>query len=54
MLRRLGEPEPTTVVFVDDMRVNTEAAEALGMRAVLFDITDPTGSIAAVRGVLGP
>ena len=53
VLRRLGDPEPSTVVFVDDMRVNCEAAEALGLRTVLFDITDPEGSIARVREVIG-
>ena len=53
VLRRLGDPDPATCVFVDDMAMNTDAARALGMAAVQFDITDPAGSVAAVREVVG-
>lgn len=53
VLRRLGDPDPASCVFVDDMVMNTAAAEAVGMRSVLFDITDPEGSVADVRTVVG-
>jgi putative hydrolase of the HAD superfamily len=36
-------------VFVDDMPVNCRGAEAVGIRAVWFDITDPTGSVKRLR-----
>ena len=53
VLRRLGDPDPATCVFVDDMPVNVRAAEAVGMRGVLFDITDPDRSVQDVRRVVG-
>ena len=42
--RRLGVP-PAECLFVDDMPVNCRGAEAVGMESLLFDITDPVGSI---------
>jgi len=53
VLRHLGDPDPATCVFVDDMPVNLRAAEAVGMRGVLFDITDPDGSVQRIRRVVG-
>jgi FMN phosphatase YigB (HAD superfamily) len=40
-------------VFVDDMDVNCRGAEAVGMGSHWFDITDPVGSIAALRHRVG-
>lgn len=36
---------PSSCVFVDDMRVNCDGAEAIGMSSHLFDIREPTRSI---------
>ena len=41
--------DPQTCLFVDDMIVNCNGAEAIGMQSLLFDITDPTGSITRLR-----
>ena len=49
---RLGLPAGE-VLFVDDLPENVEGAEAAGLPAVLFDITDPAGSTALVRKALG-
>jgi putative hydrolase of the HAD superfamily len=48
---RLGVP-PASVVFTDDLDDNIRGAEAAGLSAVLFDITDPAGSVARVRAAL--
>lgn len=48
---RLGVP-PASVVFTDDLEENVRGAEAAGLTAVFFEITDPTGSIARVRAAL--
>ncbi|HWC32891.1 MAG TPA: HAD family phosphatase [Actinomycetota bacterium] len=45
------EVEPTECVFVDDVRTNIEAAEAVGMRGVLHDDVDET--VAQLEGLLG-
>lgn len=49
---RLGLPAGA-VLFVDDLPENVIGAEAAGLPAVLFDITDPAGSTAQVRKHLG-
>jgi len=41
------------VVFTDDLSENVIGAEAAGLAAVLFDITDPAGSTERVRRLLG-
>lgn len=48
---RLGVP-PASVVFTDDLDDNVRGADAAGLSAVLFDITDPAGSVARVRAAL--
>ncbi|MBI1376466.1 MAG: HAD-IA family hydrolase [Frankiales bacterium] len=40
-------------VFVDDQPGNVAGAVAVGMRAVLFDVTDPSRSYAEAREALG-
>ena len=48
LLERYGlEPEET--LFIDDRRVNIEAAEAQGIRGRLFDSHDPEAACAALR-----
>jgi FMN phosphatase YigB (HAD superfamily) len=42
------------VVFTDDLEENVVGAEAAGLSAVLFDITDPAGSVSRVRAALTP
>jgi putative hydrolase of the HAD superfamily len=51
--RRLDVP-PTTCVFVDDHAPNVEAAEAAGMRGVLYrvDRGDDLGVLLAAVGVV--
>jgi len=51
-VERLGLPAGE-VLFVDDLAENVTGAEAAGLPAVLFDITDPAGSTARVRKQLG-
>jgi putative hydrolase of the HAD superfamily len=50
---RLGVP-PGGVVFADDLEGNVRGAEAAGLPAVHFDITDPAASIARLRRQLTP
>ena len=52
VLERVGRPSGDCV-FVDDMPVNCRGAEAVGMRSVWFDITDPDGSVDRVRKEIG-
>jgi putative hydrolase of the HAD superfamily len=40
-------------LFVDDQRGNIAGAEAVGMAAVWFDVTQPDSSYATVRALLG-
>ena len=40
-------------VFVDDQDRNIRGAQAVGLRAVIFDVTDPAGSYARVRAAGG-
>ena len=47
-LEQLGE-SPENVVFVDDQPRNVTEARALGLIAVWFDVTDPTGSVDRAR-----
>lgn len=42
--RMIGEP-PEQCLFVDDLEVNLAGALTAGMRARLFDVRDPAGSI---------
>ena len=48
---RLGVP-PASVVFADDLADNVRGAEAAGLSAVYFEITDPPGSVTRVRTAL--
>ena len=41
--------EPGECVFVDDLHINCEGAERVGIASVWFDITDPGGSLERVR-----
>ena len=43
---------PEECLFVDDLQVNCEGAEAVGMRSHLFDITDPQDSLDRLIGSL--
>ena len=45
--------QPDETLFIDDRRVNIEAAEAAGIHGHLFDSHDPEGSCAAIRTRLG-
>jgi putative hydrolase of the HAD superfamily len=51
-LAALGDPDPSTVVFVDDQRNNLRGADESGMVAVFFDPVDVPGSIARVEKAL--
>ena len=51
-LAALGDPDPATVVFVDDQRGNLRGAEECGLLTVWFDPVDVEGSIARVRAAL--
>jgi len=44
--------EPHNCVFVDDQPVNARGAEAVGMRAVYFDVRDPGGSFEQALSLL--
>lgn len=46
------ETTPGGIVFVDDQPANVAAAEAAGLVAVWFDVTDPAGSLERVRARL--
>ena len=48
----LGE-DPRRCLFVDDLAANLDGARAVGMAAQLFDVTDPTGSVARVLDAVG-
>jgi putative hydrolase of the HAD superfamily len=52
VLERLGVGA-AQCLFVDDQPGNVAGAEAVGMAAVWFDVTDPIGSYAEVRSALG-
>ena len=43
---------PEECLFVDDLPVNCRGAEAVGMRSVLFETTDPPGSMARLLASL--
>ncbi|MGL5818742.1 MAG: HAD family hydrolase [Phycicoccus sp.] len=45
--------DPARAVFVDDMRVNCRAAEAVGMASVHLDLRDPDAAVAKVRHLIG-
>lgn len=47
----IGLP-PEACLFVDDLPVNVEGARAVGMKAFLFDVTDPTGSVERLLSTL--
>jgi FMN phosphatase YigB (HAD superfamily) len=41
-------------LFIDDMQVNVDGAEAVGMRGFFFDHTDAAGSVARLLDMLLP
>ena len=51
-LSALGDPDPATVVFVDDQQNNIRGAEACGMVTVFFDPVDVPTSVARVEKAL--
>ena len=51
-LRALDDPDPASVVFVDDQHGNLVGAEQAGMVSVWFDPVDVGGSMARVRAAL--
>ncbi|MEY2444544.1 MAG: putative hydrolase of the superfamily [Ilumatobacteraceae bacterium] len=51
-LDAFGNPDPASVVFVDDQRSNLRGAEAVGITTVFFDPTDPTGSLELIEAAL--
>ena len=51
--RALGLP-PEAIVFIDDKRRNTAAAEQLGMRALHFQDAEALGSALAALGLVDP
>ncbi len=50
-LERIGNPDPSTCLFIDDMDVNCEAASKLGLRAVHFRTSEQ--AIAEIETALG-
>ena len=52
VVERLGIPADDCL-FVDDQPGNIAGAQAVGMRTVQFDVTDPDASYAEVRTILG-
>ena len=44
---------PADCIFVDDMQINCDGAEAVGMGSHVFDIATPAFSIAALRERIG-
>lgn len=50
-IKELASP-PEEVLFVDDQPHNVAGAEAFGLAAVWFDVTDPAGSVARIRDAL--
>ena len=50
-LERLGNPEPGSCLFVDDLEANVEAARELGISAVHYRHNDQ--AIAEIREVAG-
>jgi putative hydrolase of the HAD superfamily len=50
-LERLGSPQPTRCLFIDDNELNVEAARALGMTAVHFRSNEQ--AIPEIRDALG-
>lgn len=46
------EEEVANVVFVDDQPANVAGAQACGLSAIWFDVTDPSGSVARAREAL--
>jgi putative hydrolase of the HAD superfamily len=51
-LDELGDPDPASVVFVDDQPVNLAGAAEVGLTCVWFDITDPAGSVERIEAEL--
>lgn len=45
--------QPSDCIFVDDMQVNCDGAEAVGMGSQVFDIAAPEASITALRERIG-
>ena len=51
-LAALGDPDPISVVFVDDQQINLRGAAAVGMTIVYFDPTDIAGSFERIEAAL--
>jgi putative hydrolase of the HAD superfamily len=51
-LECFGNPDPATVVFVDDQRINLRGAAEVGMTIVYFDPTHPTDSLERIEAAL--
>ena len=45
--------EPSRVLFIDDLEVNVQGARDAGLQGFRFETTDPEGSVAALRALLG-
>ena len=50
---KLLNVDPVRVLFIDDLTVNIAGAKAAGMQGFRFDTTNPTGSVSALRELLG-
>lgn len=50
-VKELGST-PESILFVDDQPQNVAGAEAFGLRAIWFDVTDPAGSVTRIRSAL--
>jgi putative hydrolase of the HAD superfamily len=51
-LNALGDPDPASVVFIDDLPVNVAGADRAGMIGVHFDPTDASGSLDRILAAL--
>ena len=49
----LLDVDPARVLFVDDLEVNVRGARDAGLQGFRFETTDPTGSVAGLRALLG-
>ena len=54
-LARLYHPDvdPSRVLFIDDLEVNVRGARDAGLQGFRFETTDPAGSVAGLRALLG-
>ena len=49
----LLDVDPARVLFIDDLEVNVRGARDAGMQGFRFETTDPAGSVAGLRALLG-